>query len=215
VVSENTQLRDDAIALELFNPKLTKSQQTQLRIVKAAIRQYSTVGFDSATFENIATAAGISRPLVQHYFSTREKLLLTSLKYIRSILQRTHIAAIQKSSAPKQQLSAYVNAAFDWLKHNPDQGIVWLLFYYSCALRPEWREINTHWVEMGHRRITELLEAGKRARVFKVADPSARAKEIQILITGALLAIGTESLPMSEASFRKQIVARCIDLASR
>src|SRR5262245_30016404 len=70
----------DSLSFTLLNELLpaapTKAQRRQLQIVEAAIGCYASVGFEKATFEKIASVCKVSRPLIQHYFPDREKLLL-------------------------------------------------------------------------------------------------------------------------------------------
>lgn len=52
----------------------TSPADQRARILDAAIEQFAKLGFKGATVRGIAAAAGVSPGLVQHHFSTKEKL---------------------------------------------------------------------------------------------------------------------------------------------
>jgi AcrR family transcriptional regulator len=52
-----------------------KRQQTQERIAETGIRMFVEMGFESATLDAIAEAAGIARRTFFHYFDSKEALL--------------------------------------------------------------------------------------------------------------------------------------------
>jgi AcrR family transcriptional regulator len=71
-------------------PPGTKSAQTRERIIRAARDVFSAVGYDAATFEEIAARADLTRPAINHYFPNKRLLY-------REVVDMTHSAVMQAS----------------------------------------------------------------------------------------------------------------------
>jgi TetR/AcrR family transcriptional regulator, transcriptional repressor of bet genes len=197
-------------AIDLFGSTETKSQQRMVQIAEAAIRSYASVGVEQTSFERLSKRCGVTRPLIHHYFKTKRELFNFSVKYIRALFQKLAIEAIQKEKTPSKQLEAYVGATFDWIRDFPDHGHAWKLFYYYCGIDKKMRALNTELSVLGSNRIAAILEAGVKAGSFKVTNPKAKAKTLQVMILGALMTATTEDIQV--ASFQKQFMKDCKEL---
>src|SRR5262249_52328630 len=115
------------------------------------------------------------------------------VRFIRGQFQKYCIDEILRAETPYDQLVAYATATFSWLKDFPEHARVWLLFYYYCGIRKEFRQLNSDLVNQGHERITALLRRGIEAGEFKIdGDVAVQAKLIQNTLTGGLLVALTE-----------------------
>jgi AcrR family transcriptional regulator len=79
--------------------------------VRAARQVFSELGYDAATFQEIAVRADLTRPAINHYFKTKNLLY-------REVVERTNemvvLQAAQKAieaTTLLEQLEAFVNAA--------------------------------------------------------------------------------------------------------
>ncbi|MBV9088769.1 MAG: TetR/AcrR family transcriptional regulator [Mycobacteriaceae bacterium] len=77
-------------------PPGTKSAQTRERIIRAARDVFSAVGYDAATFEEIAARADLTRPAINHYFSNKRLLY-------REVVDMTHATVMQASVERAEQ----------------------------------------------------------------------------------------------------------------
>lgn len=55
-------------------------ERTQL-VLKAALRLLNTVPYENIVVEDIAAAAGMSRPLLYHYFGGKEQIMVATLRW--------------------------------------------------------------------------------------------------------------------------------------
>jgi AcrR family transcriptional regulator len=198
------------ILKELFEEEPTKSQRTQIRIADAAIHLYANEGAQATIFEKVAKEAKVSRALVLRYFPTYSDLLQFMAKYIRALFQQLVVARISQAKDPKDQLSAYVNSTFDWLKTHPHHAKVWLYFFYICSIDEQSRELHTSLVDMGHSRIQKIVESGQKTGVFPKADARAAARAIQIQITGSLTSYLTEERKSQLPHLAKATLQACM-----
>jgi AcrR family transcriptional regulator len=208
-----------------FNPKInvytglftlapTKAQRRMVQIIEAAIKNYCTIGVENTTYDSIAKTCKTSRSLIQHYFKDKDEIFEMVVKYIRVHYQQYAINAFQKKEQPMDRLVAYAEAALAWVEEYPKYQRVWNLFFYYCGINPRWRALETELVTLGHERITALLQDGANQGIFAPDNLKRRAKQIQVLLTGAIVTASTETLYVDFDQFLNEIVEGCVRLAT-
>ncbi len=91
------------------------------KILDAALAIFARYGFRGARTEQIAEAAGMSKPNLLYYFRTKQDLYA-------AVLERTlrmwldPLAEIDPASDPREALTAYVTAKLDYSRNWPDQS---------------------------------------------------------------------------------------------
>ncbi|MCW1957278.1 MAG: TetR/AcrR family transcriptional regulator [Mycobacterium sp.] len=92
-------------------PPAAKSAQTRGRILHAAREVFSEVGYDAATFQEIAARADLTRPAINHYFASKHALYAHVVEHTNGVV----IAAGLEKAAEKQsftgRISAFLGAA--------------------------------------------------------------------------------------------------------
>jgi AcrR family transcriptional regulator len=71
-------------------PPAAKSAETRGRILLAAREVFGEVGYDAATFQEIAARADLTRPAINHYYPSKHALY-------RHVVEQTHTAVITAS----------------------------------------------------------------------------------------------------------------------
>jgi AcrR family transcriptional regulator len=187
----NEAARTRAILPDFFGGTLSKSQRTQVRIAESAIRVLGECAFEEFRLEAVATTAGVSRPLILHYFKDGDRLFYFTVQFIRARLHHYIVDALCKPQNAQRQFQAYIQAHFRWLEQHALDGKVWILFLHQASKEKRsapntLREMHTELAGIGRARIAALLAsqfphlaAGKRKKA---------AQNIQDLLTGALTA---------------------------
>lgn len=202
------------ILSELFPFAPTRAQRTVFNIVEGAIKSYGTHGIEGATYDRIAKSAKVSRALVQHYFKDRENLFELAVKVIRLRFQELVVKAMSEHTSPEKQLKAYLESNLTWAETLPLHTHVWILFYFNCAIEKKWKLLNTELSKIGQQRLEALIRAGNQTGAFKCKKPAEAAKQIQILLTGALIVYGTEELPQGAQAYWRTVVADCLEIVA-
>jgi AcrR family transcriptional regulator len=156
---------DSVIYSSLFEQKLSLPERRRLQIASAAIQNYVSVGLEKTTYERIAKASKISRPLIFKYFKDKEEIFTFAIKYIRANFQSLAVEAMQTRSTPTQKLEGYIDSTFQWIDDYPDHVKVWLLYYYRCGIHKKLRRLNTDLTVMGQERIGSAETWGFYRRV--------------------------------------------------
>lgn len=193
-----------------FTPSISESRMIQ--IIEAAIECFATLGVEESTYAVIAKKARISRPLVHHYFPDFEDLWVLVIKYIRTHYQELVIAEIKSEKSAKDQLRAYIRSALDWTITHPKHFSIWMLFFYRTTYSKTDLELNSELTSLGHERIEGLIRIGIEEKSFKCSNPKLIAKKIQILITGAIITLGTEKPFISLEEMKQEITKETFKL---
>ncbi len=199
---------------QLFQPQLSKADLRKIQILEAAIDTYAQLPLDYVSYEDIARAAKISRPLVLHHFPEKRDLFATMVKFVRAKMQET---AVEELSGARPdalaRFKAYINSTFKWLSTQPDHMRVWIFHFYVCASDPEFREGHKELTEIGMKRISALLEQGEREGTLSAKNADAKAKSIQAMITGSLIEAISENDPRAWDSIRKRCLEQTLMIA--
>lgn len=177
---------------ELFPRALSKADQKKLIILEAAIQTYAELGIEYVSYEDIARKAKVTRPLVNHYFPDKKALFESAVKFIRAHFQELAVRELEKFPSPQDKLEAYVRATMTWVKVSPIHARTWVFFFYLCTSDSKLRNLHRELTTMGMQRLTALLQAVAVEKRYPPTKLEHKAKNIQRLITGALLELATE-----------------------
>jgi len=187
-----------------------KSKRRAFILLEAAIACFARKGFEAVTLEMIAREAGVTRPLLRHYFRDIDDIHETAIKYIRLLFQKVAVVALAKGKNPDDALSLYVQSCFDWVANSKTHAKVWLAFIYRCSQHKVSRELNTAAVRVGEERIIQVLELGLHRGFFNCNNSRVAARLIQTLVTGALVSVGSENV---SPDYTEMIKKQCLVIA--
>lgn len=190
---------------------LTKGQKTKAKILKKAIQLMGQMGSFEITFEQLAKASKVTRPLIHHYFPKQQDLFEEAVLIIRKNYQKHVVGRMEIAKTPKEKLIAYLESAMDWTDYYPEHMAVWLLYFAAARLRDHERQINTQLVDIGHDRIQNLINELNPNSKTDLFD---RAKMIQTLLTGSIVSLATETRdPQFIQNIRQNTVNQCLKWA--
>ncbi len=189
-----------------------KTKRKAFALLEAAIQCFDRKGFEGTTLNMIAREAGISRPLLNHYFKGMQEIRETSIKYIRVLFQKIAVDAMSKSERPDEMLKQYIEACFFWAENFKTHRHVWLRFLSSCGKSKSDRLLNTRSVNAGSERLAQLLSKGQSTGVFTCSDHWQAARLIQLTVLGALTAYATEN-SSSNVDLSSSVIRQCMIIA--
>ena len=83
-------------------------------LIWAAVEVIAKHGIENASVAQICDAAGVSRGLINHYFLSKDDLLIKAIEALHQrIMEVTRAAASAHAGEPQAQLEAVVRAAHD------------------------------------------------------------------------------------------------------
>ncbi len=101
-------------------------------LLDAGAKLFAQHSYEEISMRQIAEAAGVSKPLLYHYFPSKIELFLAAVTEAASELQ----GLIQPSGGgtPVEQLTASLDAYLAWIEEN---GRTWSKLMQSAAVLPE------------------------------------------------------------------------------
>lgn len=100
----------------------TKSTETQARIIKAAREIFLNKGFSGTSMSQIATKAEVTKPLLFHYFKTKEDLWQNVKDNILGHITLDEFTI--PTDSLENFLKAVINLRFNLYRKNPDLVLI-------------------------------------------------------------------------------------------
>lgn len=89
------------------------------RILDAALDIFSAFGFHGARIDQIAVAAGLSKPNLLYYFRTKEELYTALLRRTLDVWLEP-LRELEENRDPREALSQYIERKLDHARDNPE-----------------------------------------------------------------------------------------------
>lgn len=107
------------------------------RIIEVAILSIARRGFAKTTRSQVARDANLPLGLVRSYFPKPRDLFVESLRHMILAYESSWRERVCRQPTPYARLHAMVEADFDCLMSDRDEGIVWCAFWCEAQWRPE------------------------------------------------------------------------------
>ncbi len=151
------------------------SESTKERIIRAAIDAFAEGDYEGTSIRDVASAAGVSLPVIYYYFQSKEGLYDYVMRHCRlSYIQKVK-AALQEAEGLRAKLEAIVRVRHALIKD--ERSLVLLLIREQFSI-VEWtdtpREISPT-LSVTFEFVEEMLRAGIRAKEIPAQDDESAA----------------------------------------
>jgi AcrR family transcriptional regulator len=106
--------------------RLTGSERRR-RILEAAIEAFAARGYEGASMREIATAAGVTKPVLYDHFASKERLFVEAMESIRDDLTRRGAEAMRRRAPLEARVRAAISAFFTYVEEEPAAARVLLV----------------------------------------------------------------------------------------
>jgi AcrR family transcriptional regulator len=141
-------------------PARLPPEQRREQILQSAIRLFEERPHTSVSTAEIATAAGVARPLIHHYFGTRQDLYIEVLRHLY------FIPPIEPAELPGDSVEARAASLLDrWLDGVARRPNIWLTFTASGGpgADPAVADVLREADQLIAQRLIDALELGESA----------------------------------------------------
>ena len=108
------------------------------QLLDTALTTFARQGYNDASMNDIAEAAGVTKPVLYQHFSSKRDLFLELLTDLADRLSRVVHDAAAKADGPRRQVEDGFVAWFEWVDQNRDGFTV--LFDSEVRRDPEFAE---------------------------------------------------------------------------
>lgn len=88
-------------------------------ILKAAAKLFASQGFDRTSMSEIATACGVSKALVYHYYANKDQLLFEIIR--AHLVDLVAASAVDSTLAPRARLAAMISRLLEAYQHADEE----------------------------------------------------------------------------------------------
>ncbi|MGE5462683.1 MAG: TetR/AcrR family transcriptional regulator [Syntrophothermus sp.] len=162
-----------------------RSEETRSRILEAAIKLFSSRGYNKASVDEICREAGISKGAFYHHFKSKQALFLALLDgWLQSI--DSAIEASRDKTAPETFMQ--MTEAFPFIFETAGDGLpMFLEFWMQASRDKEIWEASLAPYRRYHRYFTSLIKKGVQEGSFVEVDPELTSRMIVSTAMGLLL----------------------------
>lgn len=121
-------------------PKRVDRHERRTLIADALMRVAARQGLEAVSLRHVATEAGVSPGLVQHYFRTKDEMMAFAMGVVRDRSQARitdAVARLGDDPSPRQLLRTMLTALLPLTEESRADGRVALAFLAYTAVRPE------------------------------------------------------------------------------
>jgi len=180
-----------------------KPEESRAAILKAAVKEFAREGVAGARTDAIARSAGVNKALLYYYFKDKESLYQAVLDDVFSGARGAVHTALSQPLPPRQRLSAYISAHFDYIaSHGPYHRLVQAEFLRASRDPSRLQHVAKQYFQPIFCELAALLKAGEESGDFRAVDPvqfipSMIAAIVFYFTMGPVIKVMTGADPMS------------------
>jgi len=166
-------------------PPAAKADETRKRIVNAARQVFSEHGYDGATFQAIAEIADLTRPAINHYFSSKRVLYREVVDQTNELVVRAGIERARNESTMVGRLSAFISVAQQAEAKIPATAAFLVTAVMESQRHPELTRDRSDPVEISREFLTWAVnDAIARGELVADADVSTLTETLLMVLCG-------------------------------
>ena len=177
------------------------------RILEAACDVIAEHGIDDVRIARIATAAGVSPPLVHYHFETREALLGEALEHSFELLGDFRTTAAEDEDwTAAQKLGWMVDQSLPFAGPGDREWRLWLELWGRAARHAELKPVAARLYARYDAWIAEVVVEGIAKGEFRTPDAHAVVQRLVATIDGVGLRVLVDDPAMELAHARRLVV---------
>lgn len=182
-------------------PKKVDHEERRRQITDAVCRITLRGGLNSASFRTVAAEAGISAPLVQHYFATKAELLETTQRHVGERSTTRLMEWIERTDgSARQVLGAFLKSFIPADDDSRTAGLMYVALYTEAVVSADrdagsggFRSVEAQLM------LTTILAQLERGPLRDGIDPTIETGLLTALTTGLGQYVMLETLSPAEA----------------
>ncbi len=166
-------------------PPAAKADETRQRIIQAAREVFSERGYDGATFQGIAVRADLTRPAINHYYSSKRSLYREVLEQTNEIVIGAGIRRAQRETTLAARLTAFIAVAMRANSDNPAVSAFLITAVLESQRHPELSQTENDSVRISRDFLTRVVnDAIERGELVADIDASALVETLLVVLSG-------------------------------
>ena len=166
-------------------PPAAKADETRKRIVRAAREVFSERGYDGATFQAIAIRADLTRPAINHYFSSKKLLYREVVDQTNDLVVTTGIEQAKRVTTLMSRLTEFIGVAMHAHTENPSVSAFLVTAVLESQRHPELNRAENDAVVVSREFLNWAVDdAIKRGELKTDTDVPSLAETLLMVLCG-------------------------------
>jgi AcrR family transcriptional regulator len=166
-------------------PPAAKADETRKRILQAARQVFSERGYDGATFQAIAVRADLTRPAINHYFSSKRVLYREVVNQTNELVVVASIKRAERETTLMGRLTAFISAAVRTNSENPSASAFLVTTVLESQRHPELSTTENDAVRISREFLMGVVnDAIEHHEVAADIDASAVVETLLVVLCG-------------------------------
>jgi TetR/AcrR family transcriptional repressor of uid operon len=172
-------------------PPAAKADETRKRILHAARLVFSERGYDGATFQAIAVRADLTRPAINHYFSSKRVLYREVVNQTNELVVVAAIRRAELETTLMGRLTAFISAAVRANSENPSASAFLVTTVLESQRHPELSTTENDAVRISREFLMRVVnDAIEHREVAADTDASVLAETLLVVLCGVGFYVG-------------------------
>jgi AcrR family transcriptional regulator len=147
---------------------------------------FSERGYEGATFQAIAVRADLTRPAINHYFSSKRVLYREVLSQTAEFLFGAGIAQADRETTLMARLTGFISAAVSVNSEHPSASAFLISSILESQRHPELSQAENDAVRLCRQFLTRVVnEAIERGELAAAIDANALIETLLVVLCGA------------------------------
>jgi TetR/AcrR family transcriptional repressor of uid operon len=166
-------------------PPAAKADETRKRILDAARLVFSERGYDGATFQAIAVRADLTRPAINHYFSSKRALYREVVNQTNALVVVAGIQRAERETTLVGRLTAFISAAVRANSDNPSASAFLVTTVLESQRHPELSTTENDAVRISREFLMRVVnDAIEHRELAADIDASAVVETLLVVLCG-------------------------------
>ena len=161
-------------------------QIRRTQLTDALLSITATRGLDQVSVREVASAAGVSIGTVQHYFATKDQMLLFAFRQVAE-RTRARVAGIDAGAGPRQALGAALRELLPLDQPRLAECRVYLAFAARAATSPALAAVQQETLSAIHADLQQVLTAATTARTRRTATDTVVEARLLLAVVDGLM----------------------------
>jgi len=156
-------------------------------ILEAARKIFANEGFNRATVDDIASAAGVAKGTVYLYYQSKRDIYFAALRFGLEQMYSKLDEELKKVSAPQEKLRTLIGVKLDYFDDNRDFFKIYYSELGNICIHPGAidREFRTLYLEQA-KVVESILKEGARKKIIRPVRTEQAAFAISDIIRGVV-----------------------------
>ncbi|QDQ27913.1 TetR/AcrR family transcriptional regulator [Chitinimonas arctica] len=169
-------------------PRKPNTEARRAEIVQALQSVMATQGYEKATIQAIAKAAGLAPGLLHYHFKSKQEILVSLVTTLADFGQRRFEQIVGSADDPMQRLSAYLEARLELGEGAaPEVVAAWVMIGAEAVRQAEVREVYQRAIANELDLLADLLAACMQRQQRATGSARELAAGLLALMEGAFL----------------------------